>query len=108
MNTLHRHPGDHNMAQRFLVLLLIIVSVSCRPPSEMTRSDAASVSQSDAVDVTLLQLNDVYEISPLENGAYGGLARVATIRKHLLRENPNTFTFLAGDFISPSAIGTSE
>lgn len=96
------------MARRFLTLLLIIVTVSCRPPSEMARPDAASVSQTDAVEVTLLHLNDVYEISPLENGAYGGLARVATIRKQLLRENPNTFTFLAGDFISPSAIGTSE
>lgn len=61
----------------------------------------------DSVAVTLLHLNDVYEIAPVENGQFGGMARVATIRKELKQENPNTFTFLAGDFISPSAIGTS-
>jgi 2',3'-cyclic-nucleotide 2'-phosphodiesterase (5'-nucleotidase family) len=33
-------------------------------------------------------------------------ARVATIRKQLLAKNPNTFTVLAGDFLSPSVIGT--
>lgn len=56
------------------------------------------------IDFTILQLNDVYEISPLGDGS-GGLARVAGIRKALLAENPNTFTVLDGDFISPSVIG---
>lgn len=60
------------------------------------------------VEVTLLQLNDVYEIGPVEGGKSGGLARVATIRKRLLAENPNTFTVLAGDFLSPSALGTAK
>jgi 5'-nucleotidase len=50
-------------------------------------------------------MNDVYEISPLEGGKSGGLARVATIRKELLAENPNTITLLSGDFLSPSLIG---
>jgi 5'-nucleotidase / UDP-sugar diphosphatase len=59
------------------------------------------------VKITLLQINDVYEIGPVENGKWGGLARVATIRKRLLAENPNTFTVLAGDFLSPSALGTA-
>ena len=53
-----------------------------------------------------LQLNDVYEISPTENGKAGGMARVATIRQKLLNENPNTYTVLSGDFLSPSVIGT--
>lgn len=52
----------------------------------------------------LLQLNDVYEIAPLEGGNAGGLARVATIRQQLLAENPNTLTLLAGDFLSPSLL----
>ncbi|MGQ0503666.1 MAG: bifunctional metallophosphatase/5'-nucleotidase [Panacagrimonas sp.] len=60
------------------------------------------------VDITLLQLNDVYEITPVEGGHAGGLARVATLRKQLLAENPNTFTLLAGDLLSPSAIGTAK
>src|ERR1700712_3627755 len=55
---------------------------------------------------TILQLNDIYEIAPLRGSDEGGLARVATIRKLLLRENPNTITVLAGDFVSPSLIGT--
>ena len=63
---------------------------------------------SQAVRVTLLQLNDVYEIGPVEGGRKGGLARVATLRKRLLAENPHTFTVLAGDFLSPSALGTAK
>ena len=55
---------------------------------------------------TFLQLNDVYEVSPLENGKVGGLARVANIRKRLLGEDPNTYTVMAGDFINPSLIAT--
>lgn len=60
------------------------------------------------VEIDLLQLNDVYEIGPVEGGKRGGLARVATLRKRLLAENPNTFTLLAGDFVSPSALGTAK
>lgn len=58
------------------------------------------------IEVTILQMNDVYEISPAPSDGRGGLARVATIRKELLAKNPNTITVLAGDFISPSVIGT--
>ena len=60
------------------------------------------------VEVTLLQINDVYEITPVEGGRSGGLARVATLRRRLLAENPDTFTLLAGDFVSPSALGTAK
>lgn len=58
------------------------------------------------IKINLLQLNDVYEIAALDNGAVGGMARVATIRKRLMQENPNTYTILSGDFLFPSAIGT--
>jgi 5'-nucleotidase len=61
----------------------------------------------DIVDVTLLQMNDVYEITPVAGGTEGGLARVATLRNQRLKENPNTFTILAGDLLSPSALGTA-
>ncbi len=60
----------------------------------------------EIVNFTFLQLNDVYEISPLENGKVGGLARVASIRKRLLGEDPNTYTVMAGDFVNPSLIAT--
>lgn len=57
-------------------------------------------------EVIILQINDVYEIAPLSNGAVGGMARVATIYKQLKAENPNTFFVHAGDFVNPSVIGT--
>src|SRR5689334_16885147 len=58
------------------------------------------------ISITFLQLNDVYEIAPLEKGTVGGMARVATVRKQLLSQNPNTCTVLSGDFLFPSAMGT--
>ncbi len=58
------------------------------------------------IKVTILQLNDVYEIAPLEGGKVGGMARVETIHKQLLQENPNTFMVMAGDFLNPSLLGT--
>ncbi len=54
------------------------------------------------VRVTLLQVNDVYQFTPVERGAAGGLARVSTLRKEILRRSPNTLFLLSGDTISPS------
>ena len=59
-------------------------------------------------DITLLQFNDVCEITPVAGGKTGGLARLATLRKQLLQKNPRTHTILAGDFLSPSALGTAK
>lgn len=64
--------------------------------------------RAEKIDVTLLQLNDVYEITPVSNGKSGGLARVATLRKQLKRRNPNLLTILAGDCLNPSALGTAK
>jgi 5'-nucleotidase len=61
-----------------------------------------------AVRVTLLHINDVYEISPVEGGKSGGLARVATLLEQLKRDNPATRMLLGGDFVSPSALGTAR
>ncbi len=57
------------------------------------------------IKFTFLQLNDVYELGS-ENGKIGGFARVETIHKELLKENPNTLMFLAGDFLNPSLLST--
>ncbi|HYG83221.1 MAG TPA: bifunctional UDP-sugar hydrolase/5'-nucleotidase [Pyrinomonadaceae bacterium] len=54
------------------------------------------------VRVTLLQLNDVYQISAVDKGTRGGLARVATLRKQVMEESPNTLFLLGGDTIAPS------
>jgi 5'-nucleotidase len=58
--------------------------------------------------VTILHFNDVYEITPVEAGRAGGLARVATFRARLKAEHPGLLTVLAGDFLSPSALGTAK
>ena len=77
--------------KRFAFLLLVL-SCSC--------------TSGNKVDFIILQLNDVYEIAPIEGGKAGGMARVATVRKQLLQENPNVITTHSGDFLSPSLIGT--
>lgn len=74
------------------LILFLLLLLSCEPDTK--------------VDFIILQLNDVYEIAPLEGGKSAGMARVATIRKQLLQENPNVITVLSGDFLSPSLIGT--
>lgn len=57
--------------------------------------------------ICILQLNDVYEIGPLNQGKTGGMARVATlVKQHESRYQ--TFVVLAGDFVSPSVIGTTK
>lgn len=65
-------------------------------------------SLAEIVNITLLHLNDIYEITPVEGGKRGGLARVATLKKQLLTQNPHTLTLLAGDAFSPSALGTAK
>jgi 2',3'-cyclic-nucleotide 2'-phosphodiesterase (5'-nucleotidase family) len=57
------------------------------------------------VDFVLMQLNDVYEISPMDNGKVAGLARVATVRKQLQDAGHQVITILSGDYLSPSLLG---
>ena len=65
-----------------------------------------AVAQLPAV-VTILHFNDVYEIEPVEGGHFGGLSRVATVLKQLKRTHAPVLSVLAGDYLSPSAIGTA-
>ena len=68
---------------------------------------AASGVQTDVVRITIIHLNDVYEISPVRGGAMGGLARIATLKQQLLAQNPNTFITFSGDMYSPAALSTA-
>jgi 5'-nucleotidase / UDP-sugar diphosphatase len=54
------------------------------------------------VRVTILQVNDVYQFSPVDLGKNGGLERVLTLRKKIMRESPHTLFLFSGDTISPS------
>lgn len=59
------------------------------------------------VTVTLVHLNDVYEILPVEGGKSGGLARVATVVRQLKKAQSPLLVTLGGDYLSPSALGTA-
>jgi 2',3'-cyclic-nucleotide 2'-phosphodiesterase (5'-nucleotidase family) len=59
-----------------------------------------------AAPLTILQLNDVYSIGPVENGEAGGLARVATLKQSLAAAGRTPLMMLAGDFLSSSVEST--
>src|SRR5215207_7381728 len=65
-------------------------------------SIAAQQKSDCAVKVTLLQVNDVYQFAPVDQGTKGGLGRVVTLKKSIQQQNPNTLFLMAGDTISPS------
>lgn len=70
--------------------------------SSCNTAKKAATGDNGSIDITLLQINDVYEIAPLDAGTMGGMARVATLKKEQLASNPNTMLVIAGDFLSPS------
>ncbi len=88
---------------KVLALVLGIVLTGCS-----ASRNAATQRDNGNIEIIVLQLNDVYEIAPLPGDNLGGLARVATLKRRLISENPNTFMILAGDFVSPSVIGTLD
>jgi 5'-nucleotidase len=81
-----------------LALAVCLAAFSCRAP----RSTAPAVRDDGKISFTILQVNDVYEIAPLEGGKTGGMARVATLKKQYARTDSNTLLVMAGDFVSPS------
>ncbi|MDY0779703.1 bifunctional metallophosphatase/5'-nucleotidase [Tenacibaculum sp. IB213877] len=101
-----------------LYMLLLILASACTTTLSTTSSKSVKEvslksqqkslfqQQSGKIYFTILQLNDVYEIAPIQGGKYGGMARVESLHKELLTENPNTLLVLAGDFLNPSLLGT--
>ena len=67
----------------------------------------ASAAQAQNADVTILHINDVYEISPVRGE--GGLAELMTLLKAERGRHANTLTAVSGDFLSPSLLsGTTK
>ncbi|MEE4001541.1 bifunctional metallophosphatase/5'-nucleotidase [Tenacibaculum sp. FZY0031] len=96
-----------------LLLLITCIVVSCGSPRKKNNSTTPETrhqfkKDADKTYFTILQLNDVYEIAPIQGGMYGGMARVETVHKQLLEEDKNTMLVLAGDFLSPSLLGTMK
>lgn len=54
------------------------------------------------IRVTILHVNDVYQFMPVDGGKAGGLARLLTLKKQAVAENPNTLFTMGGDTLSPS------
>lgn len=89
--------------KKFILIscLFTVLFSSCKTAQTTTQK-----SFEHQVEITFLHVNDIYEISPLEGGKVGGMARIATLRKELISKNPNTVTILAGDFLNPALIST--
>jgi 5'-nucleotidase len=89
------------MQSRFywIFFLLVTLTLSCTI-TRISRKDNGKL------ELVFLQINDVYEIAPVSGGKVGGMARIATLKKQLLKQNPNTFLVMAGDFVSPSVYNT--
>ncbi|MFN2493298.1 MAG: bifunctional UDP-sugar hydrolase/5'-nucleotidase [Pyrinomonadaceae bacterium] len=81
--------------RRRFVCALLLVSIAVFPALAQQNADCT-------VRVTLLQVNDVYQFSPVDQGTRGGLARVLTLKQEVEKQSPNTLFLLAGDTISPS------
>jgi len=86
----------------YLYLLCLVVFVF----GQGCKTTDTGKKEGSEITFTILQINDVYEIAPLSGGKIGGMARVETIQKQLQKEDPNLITVHAGDFLSPSLIGT--
>ena len=85
--------------------LVLVVALITTP----TTSLAAPPAQvRDGTHITIIHLNDTYEILPVSGGRLGGLARVATLKKQLLAQNPNTIMTLSGDYHGPSGMGLAK
>lgn len=80
---------------RFILAVNAVALFSCSASKHLSKDDRK-------IDVNFVQINDVYEIAPLAGGKEGGVARVASLKKQQLKNNPNTFLVIAGDFLSPS------
>src|ERR1700752_1524521 len=87
--------NPHLMSPRrtALALLLFISAIFSIAAQEKTQCN---------IKVTLLQVNDVYQFAPVDQGKSGGLGRVLTLIKPIREKNPNRLFMMAGDTISPS------
>ena len=104
----HHRRWRFNLVGAVAVGTLATACASSNAPSLVAPPGLSPGVSADVVVLTVLQMNDVYEITPVSGGEEGGLARVATVRRELLARNPNTITVLAGDLFSPSALGTAR
>ncbi len=90
------------MKKHLLGIVILLLIFSCGPGKKLP----SKVKDDGVITFKLVQLNDVYEIAPTGGGKVGGLARVAHVVDSLKKAEPNTYLFMAGDFLNPSLLGT--
>lgn len=97
-----------------LLLFFSLSLLACQPiqapvdmPTAPADTAAASTPADAEIHLTILHLNDVYEIAPVSGGKYGGMARVTTLKKELLAANPNTILTFGGDLYGPSGLSNA-
>jgi 2',3'-cyclic-nucleotide 2'-phosphodiesterase (5'-nucleotidase family) len=88
---------------RLIIVITLLINVACKT----TRLTTAT-KDDGKIEVVLVQVNDVYEIAPVAGGKEGGMARVASLKKHYYQVNPNTFLVMCGDFLSPSVYNSLQ
>jgi len=87
--------------KNILLLISLTLLVSC----SATKDQKPQTKADGLVTIKIVQVNDVYEIDALNDGLYGGMARVAYIRDSIQKKTPNTYLFMGGDFLNPSLLG---
>ena len=87
---------------RYVLIAVFFSTTSCKTIRGVSAKDDGKI------EVVFVQMNDVYEIAPLANGKEGGMARVATLKKEYIKNNPNTLLVIAGDFLSPSVYNSLQ
>jgi 5'-nucleotidase/UDP-sugar diphosphatase len=88
------------MRGRYLAaFLLCLLSIAGAPHGTADAQTGATI--------TILHINDVYEIGAIDGGRYGGLSRAATVLQRLKVARAPVLMTLGGDYLSPSAIGTA-
>ncbi len=83
-------------------LLCLPVAIGLLFFTSCNTAKQTAAKENGKIDITIVQINDVYEIAPLDGGKAGGMARVATVKKIQQSKNANTIMVMAGDFLSPS------
>src|SRR5215210_2660332 len=81
--------------RRMALALLLTLALAASVPTQ-------TAAPRGCVRITILQVNDVYQFMPVDRGTQGGLARVSTLRKQIIKDSPNTLFLFSGDTISPS------
>jgi 5'-nucleotidase len=96
--------SGRDMIRRYgAAVLTLALVLGARWPAVAQRDDPGAPRA--AAPLTILQLNDVYSITPVEGGA-GGLARVATLKQTLAAAGRTPLLMIAGDFLSSSVEST--